>query len=702
MIVLDDAPNLAVSTLAAELASGATTAQITNPALFPAPTTAYNASVFGAAYDSPQEDTTTEIVRITAKPANYTVARAQEGTSQKTWAAGSKILVGFTKKAATDLDNNVSRLTGIVGMMESGATGDGVASDKTAFEAAIVVATVTGGRVRLEPGTYLIDGNTTITDTDVTFEFERGAKIKIDDSVALTFPSPNHIQAADNQQIFDDDNTEHDGVRFTEGGRMSVGWWGAADGGSITNPMQSALVGVNSAGKGEIVIPAGDYTFTDYDNTVTSPECNYMVYESDGVKISGYGAKITYTTGETDREPFIRLWDTKHTIIEGMHIDGAVAQTTNGYLLHIQSADYTTIRNVRLENAHMDCLVIADNGADGTCFHGSIIDSYFGAGQRDCVAFDNAVGWTVENCTITAAAQTAYRQANYIGLVFESHSAGDLIQNITFRNCRITNCYGPCVRLTDNNGAIKDIRFENCFIEVDEDGTSNATAIALDSDAENFVFDTCRIRGNTTISGQASFFNCTFLIDDDITTGAGSALYPLYFTADATHGCVVENCRFDLASGTYNPRFVVFYNRSGNSEGVTFVFRNNTFTTNGANLGSTNYFDLGNPHSDDNFIFDGNRFRHVTPNPATAYYCNLREDLPQCHFTSSNHFCDYLRLGSTTGANGRYSNGEVHLIDGITEPSQVSARARAFVHTTDGDHKIKFADGFVATIVADS
>lgn len=45
---------------------------------------------------------------------------------------------------------------------------------------------------------------------------------------------------------------------------------------------------------------------------------------------------------------------------------------------------------------------------------------------------------------------------------------------------------------------------------------------------------------------------------------------------------------------------------------------------------------------------------------------------------------------------------QVLLEDGITAPSAVSGRAIIYVDAADGDLKIKFADGFVATIAADS
>lgn len=42
------------------------------------------------------------------------------------------------------------------------------------------------------------------------------------------------------------------------------------------------------------------------------------------------------------------------------------------------------------------------------------------------------------------------------------------------------------------------------------------------------------------------------------------------------------------------------------------------------------------------------------------------------------------------------------LEDGITAPATLSGFAQIYVDTADGDLKVKFANGFVATIAADS
>ena len=45
---------------------------------------------------------------------------------------------------------------------------------------------------------------------------------------------------------------------------------------------------------------------------------------------------------------------------------------------------------------------------------------------------------------------------------------------------------------------------------------------------------------------------------------------------------------------------------------------------------------------------------------------------------------------------------QVSFIDGITAPAAVVGRAIIYVDSADGDLKIIFGDGFIATIAADS
>lgn len=87
--------NNAVSTLAAQLTSGATTLSLAAGASFPSPS---GGDFFLATITQGSgTETSWEIVKCTARSVNtLTITRAQEGTADATWLAGSKVALRLT------------------------------------------------------------------------------------------------------------------------------------------------------------------------------------------------------------------------------------------------------------------------------------------------------------------------------------------------------------------------------------------------------------------------------------------------------------------------------------------------------------------------------------------------------------------------------------------------------------------------------
>lgn len=105
-VVLDDVV-FASGSLAETLLIAATQMELAEEGRFPAPDEGYNACIYGAAYAHPGLDASREMVRLTAQPSPpepiFSITRAQEGTSAKQWAAGSKILAAPGNKFIGDL-----------------------------------------------------------------------------------------------------------------------------------------------------------------------------------------------------------------------------------------------------------------------------------------------------------------------------------------------------------------------------------------------------------------------------------------------------------------------------------------------------------------------------------------------------------------------------------------------------------------------
>ena len=96
-MALDATPNDAFTTLAASIGTADTAIQLTDDTNFSVPPKEYNATIWSKSFRTAAEDVNRERVRVTAKPGDLTVTRAQEGTSASAHAAGDFISVGATK-----------------------------------------------------------------------------------------------------------------------------------------------------------------------------------------------------------------------------------------------------------------------------------------------------------------------------------------------------------------------------------------------------------------------------------------------------------------------------------------------------------------------------------------------------------------------------------------------------------------------------
>lgn len=118
--ILDPVSNFAIATVtgATELDDTDTTFSVGSGegALFPAPATAgaFNIVMFNSTdYRNPSDDPNKEIMRVTARSTdNFTVTRAQEGTSAATHnTAGKdyKIILANTKKQRDDIETQIQQ-----------------------------------------------------------------------------------------------------------------------------------------------------------------------------------------------------------------------------------------------------------------------------------------------------------------------------------------------------------------------------------------------------------------------------------------------------------------------------------------------------------------------------------------------------------------------------------------------------------------
>lgn len=167
--------NNAVTTLASELSTGATSMTLTDAASFPDPGADFYLATLVSVNGAGQE-TTWEIVRVTAKAGStLTVTRAQESTTDATWPAGTPVQMRLT---AGSMDGKAN------------ATHTHVIADTTGLQAALdgkqatlvsgtSIKTVNGGSLLgsgdLAVGDVTLTGSQTLTNKTLTAPVLGGA-----------------------------------------------------------------------------------------------------------------------------------------------------------------------------------------------------------------------------------------------------------------------------------------------------------------------------------------------------------------------------------------------------------------------------------------------------------------------------------------------------------------------------------------------
>lgn len=161
---ISDHKNFALSTLASPPSSTdgvSLTVASGHGALFP--TAPFNVTVWPASVQPTSSNA--EIMRVTNKASDvFTVTRAQEGTSGRTFSANDQIAATITARVLEDIE---SRLAGAVSITdpEYGAIGDGdvanAATNVTAIRAAIAAAAAGGKSLYIPAGTYRVNNNFT-------------------------------------------------------------------------------------------------------------------------------------------------------------------------------------------------------------------------------------------------------------------------------------------------------------------------------------------------------------------------------------------------------------------------------------------------------------------------------------------------------------------------------------------------------------
>lgn len=362
--------NFALSTLASPPSgTGGTSLTVATGqgALFP--TAPFNVTVWPAGVQPTASNA--EVMRVTVKASDtFTVTRAQEGSSARTFAANDQIAATITARTLTDVEYGAHALVNVQNP-SYGALGDGTTDDR----AAIVLADAETGTLHFPPGTYAIASSLTIARPT---SFAYGAKLKPANGVTVTLSGS---VAAGLWQIFDcsaGGSVVVDASPYTDI-EMNPVWFGAEagpNGADSTTAMQKCF----ASGAARIFLPYGDIAVT---GNIPLPSAGRVMVRGTGIQSriifnpsANDTALFSSTTGDTfDFRDFSVVnnnngsktgcvaFDLADADVSDLTFDNVYFNAWNRYCIKLTGGTYVKIDRCRFSSN------IAPSGAPAVCIY---------------------------------------------------------------------------------------------------------------------------------------------------------------------------------------------------------------------------------------------------------------------------------------------------------------------------------------------
>lgn len=188
------------------------------------------------------------------------------------------------------------------------AYGAGTARTLATLKAACQnIGTTTDAAILIAPGSWSITDDYTIS-SNIRILLPAGAYFSIAAGKTLTIASPGHIDAANNQKIFDGDGT----VAFTLPGIVWANWWGAkadkTDASGTTNAIQAAITAAvptsasssspndRTTHAGTVKLACGHYLINA--PLVTPTDIHGLTIEGDCGAMHGFGVTTVQWAGD--------------------------------------------------------------------------------------------------------------------------------------------------------------------------------------------------------------------------------------------------------------------------------------------------------------------------------------------------------------------------------------------------------------------
>ncbi len=205
---------------------------------------------------------------------------------------------------------------------------------------------------------------------------------------------------------------------------------------------------------------------------------------------------------------------------------------------------------------------------------------------------------------------------------------------------------------------------------------------------------------------NTSYAPLLFSADNTHDIGAAGATRPrdFYLARDATIGGLLTVTGFGshsmTSSGAGNQMFLFRNTHGGATSAAGLLGGNDARVQQWALWATSSGFTPVSIYPCDGAVLEaaGPAGLHIACTNATGVLRFMTNSLDRIYITAAGN----VGIGETVPASKLTVNGDLALVDGMTAPGTTAGYAKIYVDSADGDLKVKFGDGFVRVIAADS
>jgi len=271
--------------------------------------------------------------------------------------------------------------------------------------------------------------------SNITCQFEQGARVSIAITKTLTLPSPANIIAQPNQQI----KTGSGILTFSTGaGRIYPGWWGVVSGGAAVTNATALAESITAAEVNDSIwhLPAGTYAYNGVGLTLTGDGIvegegfsSILDYQGNGVAVT-MDPTLPPGTGPPYEGALIRdlaINTTAGTPTGGLYLSPVTSKIVNVDHVMVHGFSQVNAYGIKIGKV-VSCKVTNSN----------FQSNYYGAQVGEATLYYLPTSTTFSNCRFRQNAKHGVNANSGVGITFTD-------------NCVIESNFGSGIVLTGND-----------------------------------------------------------------------------------------------------------------------------------------------------------------------------------------------------------------------------------------------------------